>query len=95
MSLLKVLGAALATTVLVSTYAHALSIPNSDRSEHTVFIQRGDNESEYAIPAGGSLDEACDESCVVRLSGVEGTQAAQNADNFVIQNGSLQLQSEQ
>jgi hypothetical protein len=91
MSLLKVLGAALATTVLVSTYAHALSIPNSDRSEHTVFIQRGDNESEYAIPAGGSLDEAC----VVRLSGVEGTQAAQNADNFVIQNGSLQLQSEQ
>ena len=95
MSVLKVLGVALATTVLVSSHALALTVTNRDTSPYTVTIQKGDNESEHALDAGQSLNEACEEGCVIRLSGVEGEHSAQNADKFFIQDGALQRDQDQ
>lgn len=95
MSVLKVLGIALATTVLASTYANALTVTNRDTAAHTVYIKMGDQESEHAIPAGESVDTACEESCAVRLSGVEESMPAENADRLVIEDGALSKEQSQ
>jgi hypothetical protein len=94
MSVLKVLGAALAATVLVSSQVNALTVTNRDTSPYTVYIQKGDNESEHALPSGQSLNEVCEEGCVVRLAGIEGDHSAQDADTFVIQDGALQREQQ-
>lgn len=90
MSVLKVLGAALATTLLVSTSALALTITNRDAAPHTVMIQKGDSEGEIAVPAGEAVDAACEDSCVVSLAGSEDKFEAQDADKLFVQDGALQ-----
>jgi hypothetical protein len=94
MSVSKVLGAALAATLLVSSQALALTITNRDADARTVVIQKGDAESEYALPAGESMEEACEEGCVLRLADVDGDHQAGAEDRFVIQNGSLQREEQ-
>lgn len=94
MSALKVLGVALAASLLVSTSALALSVTNRDASSHTVFVQQGDNQSEHSLPAGESFEAACEEGCILRLSGAEGETPAENADKLVILEGSIQREQE-
>jgi hypothetical protein len=94
MSVLKVLGAALAASVVLSSQALALTITNRDAGTATILIQRGDVEDEYALPAGETMEEACEEGCVVRLAGVDGDHSAQAEDRFVVQEGNL-LREEQ
>lgn len=94
MSVLKVLGIALASTVLASSAALALSVTNRDASSHTVYVQQGENETELSVSSGQSVDAACEEGCIIRLAGVEGEIAAQNADKLVIQDGAIQREQE-
>ena len=94
MSVIKVLGVALATSLLASSAALALSLTNRDASSHTIYVQQGDNETELAVSAGQSVDTPCEEGCMLRLAGVEGEFAAQNADKLVIQDGAIQREQE-
>lgn len=94
MSVLKVAGAAVAVLVLVSTQALSMTVTNRDTKEYTVVIQKGDNETEHALPAGGTVEDACDEGCQVRIAGIEGEVSAQTADRYVIQDGALQREQE-
>ena len=94
MSLIKVLGSALVATVFATTSAFALSVTNRDTAQHTVYVLQGDQQSEYALPAGESVDAACEESCTVTVAGIDGELSAQAADKLVIQNGAIQKEEE-
>lgn len=94
MSVIKTLGSALVVTLLTTTSAFALSLTNRDTAQHTVYVLQGDQQSEYAVPAGESVDATCDESCTVRVAGIDGELAAQGGDKLIIQDGAIQKDEE-
>ncbi len=94
MSVIKTLGSALAVMLLATTSTYALSVTNRDTAGHTVYVLQGDQQSEYDLPAGESVDATCDESCTVRIAGIEGELSAQGADKLIIQNGALQREEQ-
>lgn len=94
MSALKVLGAALGFAVLVVTGAQALSITNRDSSDYTVVIQqKGEDAEEVALPAGATIEDACEDGCTIGLADAA-AQDATGADSFVVEAGLLKHAAE-
>lgn len=95
MSILKVLGAALGATLLV-TFAQAMTITNRDSSDYTVVIQKGDEAVEHMLGAGATVEDVCDEGCIVRLADADAEEGveANTGDRFAIEDGELMRDAE-
>ncbi len=85
--LIRNAGITLGAILLMAGSAMAMTVTNRDTADHKVTITAGDAEIEHSLPAGESIEDACESGCVVRLGDEE--VEATTEDELVIESGKL------
>lgn len=85
--LIRTAGATLCAILLTASSALAMTVTNRDTADYTVTIAAGDNEVELDLPAGKSIENACESGCIVRLADGDEEVEAEAGDDLVIEAG--------
>jgi len=76
-----------------SAVAHAFTLTNCDRTEHTFGILVADDEWTVRIQAGETLRDLCRSGCTISL-GLQDEQSFEGSETVTIVNGRLLLGEE-
>lgn len=91
MKVVPALGASLGMLMLLSSQALAMTITNRDTEGRTVTIVSGEATATHNLAAGASVEDACEEGCMVRVAGVDDEFEAESGDALMIKGGKLQI----
>ncbi|KUO55029.1 MAG: hypothetical protein APF80_10455 [Alphaproteobacteria bacterium BRH_c36] len=86
-------GIALTALIGLTAPAAALSFMNNDEANYTVIVTIGEQQTEFAMDAGATVQAACGESCSIVLIGPDGDldqMDAVEADQLIVTTGIFQ-----